>query len=145
MSPDPTWPRPVAQLENFLKSVGLHLEHQQESASFEDKLLLYTGESLAVRVVSDKGVWFIEVTNVKATDIQWFDAAIIRELLFGPGEEDVLSLEQQINFIEVNWPAIIRCFGPSEWQHTVARLCFLRIERTVRRLPGLFSPPSQIS
>jgi hypothetical protein len=145
MSPDPPWMSTVVKLEAFLTTVGLHIEHQEESAAFGDKLFLYKEEYLKVRVISDRNVWFVEVANVQAADSQWFDVAIIRELLFGPGGEDVLSLEQQIDFVEGNWSAISICFGPCQWLQTSDRLSFLREERTKRRLPGLFSPPSRVN
>jgi len=145
MSPDQPWMSMVAKLGGFLKSIGLHLEHQEESAAFGNKLFLYRGESLKLRVLSDRSVWLVEVANVQAADSQWFDVAIIRELLFGAKGEDILSLEQQIDFIEGNWSAISICFGPSQWLQTSARLSFLCEERIKRRLPGLFTPPSRVN
>ena len=144
MSTETSWPLVVTGLEEFMKRIGLKCERREEEASFSNKLLRYTGEFMAVRVVSDRGIWFIEVANVNAGAGQWYDVAIIRDLLFGSGE-DVLSLEKQVDFIECNWLAVSRCFSPPEWQHTSAQLTLLRNERTRRRLPGFFSPPAQIN
>jgi hypothetical protein len=144
MSADTTWPPAITEFERFLFSVGLQLERRDVEAAFGNKLLLYVGERLTVRVVSDRGIWFIEVTNAKGGAGNWYDAAIIRDL-FGSEGEAILSLEQQISFIEDNWLGINNCFGPSAWQQTSARLSFLREERTKRRIPGLFSPPKQIN
>jgi hypothetical protein len=93
----------------------------------------------------DRGVWFVEVANVQAANSQWYGASIIDELMGGPNKEDVLSLEQQINFIQENWAGISVRFGPSEWQHTSDQLSFLEEDRMRRRFPGLFSPPSQVN
>jgi hypothetical protein len=145
MSTDPNWATSIAKFEDFLKGQGMRLEHREEYASFGSKLFRYAGGSIAVRVVSDKGIWFVEIRSVQAADTQWYDTAIIRELLHGSAVEEVMSLEQQTNFVERDWPAIVRCFDPSDWHRTSTQLSILRLERTKRRNPGLSAPSAQVS
>jgi hypothetical protein len=136
-----SWPKAITDFEKFLQNTGLQCERREEDASFNDKLLQYSGSLVAVRVVSDRGIWFVEVAEAQAGPGQWYDVAILRDLLVGPGE-DVLPLHEQVDFVENNWPIICSRFSPSEREYTSARLALLRQERARRRLPRFFSPPS---
>lgn len=143
MSEDLVWPKTVIDFEEFLKSSGLQLEHREIKASFSNKFLQYGGPFVSVRVVSDRGIWFIEVAGANPQSGEWYDAAILRDLLLGPGE-DVLPLQEQVDLIEKNWPAICSRFDPAERKYTSARLASLRQERAKRRLPGFFRSPAVI-
>jgi hypothetical protein len=141
MNNDSSWPNAIINLERFLDRVGLKCERREEEASFGNKLLQYEGELAKVRAVSDRGVWFVEVADAQAQSNQWYDVAILRDLLIGQGE-DVLPLQEQVDLLERNWPAICSRFSPSEREYTSTRLAILRQERARRRLPGFFrSPP----
>jgi hypothetical protein len=143
MSNDSSWPKAITDLEGFLDRVGLKCERREEEASFSNKLLQYEGKPVKVRAVSDRGIWFVEVADAQARSNQWYDVAIIRDLLIGQGE-DVLPLQEQVDLLEQNWPAICSRFSPSEREYTSARLALLRQERTRRRLPGFFRSSSVV-
>jgi hypothetical protein len=128
MSNDSSWPKAITDFEEFLKRAGLQCERREEEASFSNRLLQYSGALMAVRAVSDRGIWFIEVAGDNPRSGEWYDAAMLRDLLLGSGE-DVLPLQEQVDFIEKNWPAIRSRFDPSEREHTSARLTLLRQER----------------
>ena len=98
MSNDLSWPKAITDFEEFLKRTGLQCERRQEEASFGNKLLQYSGPFMSVRAVSDRGIWFIEVAGGEARSDQWYDVAILRDLLVGPGE-DVLPLQEQVDFV----------------------------------------------
>jgi hypothetical protein len=143
MSDDSTWPKTVTDFEEFLKSSGLRCDRREEGASFNNKLLQYSGPVVSVRAVSDRGVWFIEVAGSHPQACEWYDAAILRDLLLGPGE-DVLPLQEQVDFIEKHWPDVCSRFNPEETKYTSARLALLRQERAKRRFPGFFRSPAVI-
>jgi hypothetical protein len=100
-------------------------------------LLQYGNSRIAERIVSDRHKWYVEVAEPVTRPDEWYDAAIVRDLLVGSGE-DVLSLTEQINFIQTNWAAIVDCFGPAHREDSHNRLALLRKERVRRRIPGLF-------
>ena len=81
-------------------------------------------------------MWIVYVSDVAGRPDEWYDVALIRDLLVGPGE-DVLSLADQVRIVEDNWAAIKLSFGTSRRQETHARLAHLYDERLDRRLPGL--------
>lgn len=136
-----SWPKAVIDFEEFLKGAGLQCERREEEASFSNKLIQCSGPLTRVRVVSDRGLWYVEVAGTEAGSCSWFDTAILRDLLLGPGE-DVLPLQEQVDFIEKHWHEISSCFAQSQREQTCARLTVLRRERANRRLPRFFPPPA---
>jgi hypothetical protein len=137
------WPKAITDFEEFLKNLGLRCDRREEEASFSNKLLQFSGANMTVRAVSDRGIWFIELAGVNPQFGEWYDAAIFRDLLLGPGE-DVLPVQEQVEFIEKNWTAICSLFDPKQITCASARLALLRQERARRRLPGFFRSPVSI-
>ena len=112
-------------------------QRREEQPVFNNKVLQYGNADIGVRVVSDKGIWYIEVADVAGHPNEWYDAAILRDLLLGSGE-DVLPLADQVEFVETQWPAIINRFTPAQREDTHAQLSSLRKDRAKRRFPGLY-------
>jgi hypothetical protein len=131
-----TWPKTVVDFEDFLRGIGMACQLRAEQSVFGNKMLQYADAIVGVRIVSDRGVWFVEIADIASRPDEWYDAAILRDLLLGPGE-DVLSLPTQIEFVEVKWQDIVSQFGAGLREETHARLAVLRKERAKRRFPGL--------
>lgn len=138
---DTTWPKVVADFETFLQKVGMACRRHEDQAVFGNKILQCENANIEVRVVSDRDVWFVEVADIVTRPNEWYDAAILRDLLLGRGE-DVLSLTDQVEIVETNWPAIVGHFSSAQREDTHARLALLRRERAERRFPGLYGPKS---
>ena len=132
----PTWPKEVLDFESYLENDGLVCRRRREEATFGDKLLEYANADIKLRILSDRGIWFIEVGDVSAHTDEWYDAALFHDLLNGQGK-DVLSLSEQIAVIKADWARIISSFRPTERENTHARLALLRKERAKRRFPSL--------
>ena len=130
------WPSDVAQFEAFLAQQGLVRTKREESGGFDNKVVEYADGRLAVRVVCEKSVWFVEVSDTDGQPGEWYDAAIVRDLLGGSGP-DVLSLQDQIAIVRDNWRTIARRFGPSDRAESHARVDRLRKQRVRRLFPGL--------
>jgi hypothetical protein len=137
---DSIWPEAIAAFEAFLERVGLTCQGREEFPAFGNKLVQYAGAGIGVRVGSDRGEWFVEIADLDGNSDKWYDAAIVRDLVLGPGE-DVLPLGDQIEFVERNWSAIVSRFGPVEGKETHARLAILRKERAMRLFPGMWLSP----
>jgi hypothetical protein len=131
------WPEAVADFKVFCSQAGLVCQRREEHASFGNKMVQYGSASVGLRVVSDRGIWFVEVADFTHHPNEWYDAAILRDLLIGPGA-DVLTLPDQIEFVEMSWPQILSGFGSERNIDTHERLARLRGERLRRRLPQLF-------
>lgn len=132
-----TWPTTVAAFEVFLEKAGLMRQRCEEQPAFNNKVLQYGNATIGVRVVSDRGIWYAELADVASHPSEWYDAAILRDLLLGCGE-DVLPLDDQIAFFETRLPAILDRFSPAQSADTHKRLAELRRDRAERRFPGLF-------
>lgn len=132
-----TWPDAIQDFELFLAKAGLTpQERLEDPAATGNRLVQYGGVDIAVRVVSDRYKWYVEVAEPVTQPADWYDAAILRDLLVGRGE-DVLSLPEQIGFVQTNWAGIVGCFDPVHREDSHSRLVVLRRERVRRRIPGL--------
>jgi hypothetical protein len=133
------WPSEVSAFEAFLTQQGLSRTAREVSGSFDNRFVEYSDGRLAVRVVCEKSVWHVEVSDVAARPADWYDAAVLRDLLGGRGK-DVLSLSSQIAIVESNWQGIRSQFSARQRDGSHVRLAQLRKERVKRRFPGLRGP-----
>jgi hypothetical protein len=131
-----TWPKAVVDFEAFLRRAGLMCRCRKEFEAFDNKLAQYDNASIGVRVECDRSIWITAVADIAARPDEWYDAAILRDLLVGLGE-DVLSFPDQIRIVRMNWPLIVSCFGHARREDTHVRLAILRRERLKRLFPSL--------
>jgi hypothetical protein len=133
---DSIWPREVVSFEAFLGRAGLVRQRIDQRPEFGNKLLQCGNAHVAVRIISDRGIWYVEVTDVAGRLDEWYDAGIVRDLLLG-SSEDVLTLRAQIEFVEAHWSEIVNRFAQVQRDETHARLKSLRAARTKRQFPDL--------
>jgi hypothetical protein len=130
---EPAWPEPVPAFEEFLKSAGLTCLRRETGSESGGKLLQYASAIVGVRLVFDACAWVVEVAGVPPPPGEWYDTPLLRDLLAGGRSADTLPLAQQIDFVQVNWRAIVRAFDPIRRADAQMRLAFLRGERAKRR------------
>jgi hypothetical protein len=131
------WPEALGAFEDFLKGKGLVCECRGTVPRYKEKLALYGNDKIAVRVLSERGVWFADVADIAARPDEWYDAEILRYLV--TGRDEALSIAEQLRAIEENWVAILDSFTPVHRDETHKRLEVLRKERSRRMFPGLLS------
>src|SRR6266436_4042968 len=107
------WPAAVSSFQDFLASAGLSLMHREEQPTLSNKLGQYGGACIGVRVVADMGVWYVEVADIGGRPNEWYDGALLRDLLIGRGP-DVLPIEEQVQLIEQCWPRIATLFDETQ-------------------------------
>jgi len=132
------WPLEVVAFEDFLKSKGLTCQRREKLSSFGDKLVQFSDEKLAVRVFSERAVWFVDVADAAAHPKEWYDAGILRDFMLGPAT-GAISLADQIKLVKENWPVIVHCFAAPQLEVTRKRLAGLQQDRAKRLFPGLTS------
>ena len=121
----------------FLENAGLTLDsHEVNEMCFGNTSYVFIDENMYIKLCSDRGIWFIEMAGA-ASPKEWFDAALLRDLRFGPGD-DILSLSDQVEFFKTNWEVISRSFEMSRRIETFSQLRKIRAERAKRRFPGLY-------
>ena len=74
-------PEDLPVLAHWLTSQGFTLTEHHVSSAFGDRLLLFEREPCRVRLVRDRGQWFLEIAGPTTSD--WFDADIWRSCLEG--------------------------------------------------------------
>lgn len=128
-------PESIVEFVSFLEGKGLVCQSRNgpDPVFFGNTLLQYGNDIVRIRLASDRSVWAVDIADAGQPD-EWYDVAIIRDLLVGSGE-DILPLPDQITFIRTNWQAILDCFNPVQCKETHARLSSLRMERAKRLFP----------
>jgi hypothetical protein len=133
------WTKSVTTFEQFLQSEGLELQNRREDPDISDsKLVEYGNRDIRVQVVCDRGVWSVMFSAPSVGPQHWYSTQTLRDLLLGPKDE-ILLLDEQIKFVESNWPSIISRFGSLEREDTQRQLQLLQVERAKRRWPNWFS------
>jgi hypothetical protein len=135
---DSTWPQIVAGFILFLEKAGLAFEHREERPEFDNKLVQYQSYGIGVRIVSDRGTWHIEISDLAGLSGKWYDAGLFRDLLLGT-RGGVIPFPDQIALVEENWPAILTRFSSEQRSDTHAELALLGEERVKRQFPQLCS------
>lgn len=134
---DSDWPEAVVEYESFLQQMGLQLQRREEQPVFSNKVSVFSDGGIAARIVSDKGIWFAEISDQAHRPAKWYDAAIIRDLLFGHGNaSDVPAFPEQAAIVTANWPRILAIFDDTRQEQTHAQLAALKKERAKRRFPN---------
>lgn len=141
-----TWPPEAGRVDEFTSWAGLKPTRHHVSGSFGDRLQEYASLTLAVRVVRDKGQWSIDVSDRAGRPDEWYDAALLRDLLDGGGS-DVLTFPEQVAVVEHAWNDIAVRFSAERREQTHTRLAALRTERAARlfqtlRDPQALTPPT---
>jgi hypothetical protein len=133
-----SFPEWVTDFEAFLKEAGLVCQDRGESPATRFKVVRWGNANLMVRVgffwqdYRDVELsWRVEIADPTTPPVQWYDAARIRELLVGPSDDHLLGPDA-VEFVESNWPAIVRCFSLEEKENTHEQLWRLWEDRLRR-------------
>jgi hypothetical protein len=132
------WPDELVPFEDFLKSKSLTCQRREKLPSFGDKLVQFSDEKLAVRVFSERAVWFVDVADADAHPQEWYDAGMLRDFILGPGT-GAMPLADQIKLVKENWSVIVHNFAAPQLEVTRKRLAGLEQDRAKRLIPGLTS------
>jgi len=128
-------PNSVNDVMRFLRAAGLVWEELRDGPG-PNEMLLYHGPVVDVRIVSDRGIWYIECSDSRGNQKEWYDVALVKLLLCGD-TPDILTIEEQAQFVVKCWNEVLDLFEPSNAQDTHSKLSLLRQERMRRRLPNL--------
>ena len=126
-------PNEIGTFEAFLLNKGLVCERRvgPDRKVFGNRILQYGNGIIGVQLVLDRSIWLIDIADVASRPNEWYDFAIVLELLVHHGI-DVMPLNTQIEMVQTNWQSIIDCFGPQHREKTHTQLDSLRKERAKR-------------
>lgn len=127
-------PAALASLTARLESLGFVCDSPDVSESFGDRVVTCEGLALAVRVVSDRGQWFVEVGRVDWDD--WFDPDVWRACIEGaeaPPEPRELAAQAEYVALNVERLAAVAAAAAEETE-VLTCLRQARAARARRRL-----------
>jgi hypothetical protein len=125
----------IQQVISFLESVGLSRKATDNADGFGSGAIRYQN-GVSVRILNDRGDWFIEVSDSQRPN-EWYDMALLREFL-GESGSDVLDVPEQVAILTSRWDAIRSAFEPARAAESHRRLQLLREERAKRRFPAWY-------
>jgi hypothetical protein len=117
----------ILELEAFLERNGLVCQRREgpDPNSFGNRVVQYGNSDIGVRLVLDRGIWSVAVADLVGRRGDWYDAAILRDLLFGASGK-ALSLPDRIQLIKENWLEIVARFRSDRRDKTHGELAALR-------------------
>ncbi len=127
----------ISQIDSFLKASGLTLVEGFASGGMGNQLLRYENDRIQVRLVCDRGNWFIEVHDPLDHPESWTGMSLFRSLLTGAEDHTELPLSEQAEILESNWTAILDRLGPEKAKETHKQLDVIYRRRLKRLLPKL--------
>lgn len=126
-------PEQIRQAITFLERHSLAREEGDRADGFGSRFITYRN-GVGVRIVSDRGDWYIEVSDSERPD-EWYDMALLRDILEGGGDSDVLGVDEQVAILTNHWNVIQEIFAPTQAAANHTRLQCLQEQRAQRRFP----------
>lgn len=132
--PEPDSPPELEEFEAFLTQQGLTCVRREEVPRATYRVVEYAAGYIAVRAESDRKCWIVEVAEKETRPKDWYDTAILRDVLIGEGPSR-LPLPDRFKIMQTIWPAILDAFSPERRAETHAQLAALRKIRFERVFP----------
>jgi len=120
------------QLSGFLTSCGFLSGVSKAGTGFGDSVVEYKSPSFRLRLVSDRGQSFAEISP--SSGMEWFDIPLLAFFIRGSGP-DVMTPSEQTDFIAEQFLAIESLMASTAG---IKSLNEARKSRAKRRMPGLF-------
>jgi hypothetical protein len=116
------------------KDCEMCLEHQHTFPSFGDTIISLRKQHFRVRLLRDRGDWFVEASSDQKPD-EWYDMALLQEEVTSQVEKDVLDFDEQAAILRAKWQEIEDMLTGSDSNVVHASLERRRQERAKRRFP----------
>jgi hypothetical protein len=98
-------PAALADLVTWLAAHGFREAGSESSGGFGDRYLVLSGDELAVRILSDRGQWFVDISRPGRTD--WYGVELWRVCLHGDGGPvEPMSPDEQAEFVRAEFDSL---------------------------------------
>ena len=116
---------------------GIALIKSSKSESFGNSLVVFCQPPFTVRILSDRRIWFIELSEESKPE-QWYDTSLLREAVVDQIGKDEMTLDEKVSFWEDSWPEIKKLFKDDAGAAHV-NLDRRRMNRAKRMFPIAYS------
>ncbi|HEX4070242.1 MAG TPA: hypothetical protein VHX68_03705 [Planctomycetaceae bacterium] len=125
-------PANILALEAFLRGEGLTVVRREgpDRKVFGNMLIEWADERIIVRIVKDRGIWLLEVADPSGQG-RSPDPALMMQLMVGT-TSDLVPLDEEIEFVQSHWSAIVDAFSIEKRTATNTRLHELAKARAKR-------------
>jgi hypothetical protein len=126
------------KIKQLFFAKGFKLENEEYLVSFGDSLLQFANGNLQVRVLSDRGIEYLEVSTLDKPG-SWYDLGLLKALML---DSDLLlahpSIEADLIFLFDRLEEILRMFEPISLEHTKTMLDELKALRAHQMFPDWY-------
>ena len=135
---DNTLQKPIKTMILLLESTwGFSKIEDFTSESFGNRSIIFRLNSFKIRISSDRGIWFIDLSEKRKTN-EWYDSQLIRELVDGSTQQDRASIEEKVDFWRKRWKEVELLFR-NDAEATHRALDCLKTARAKRIFPDWFN------
>lgn len=125
----------IMDMKKILISRGFQLIEQETSEYFGDYFYTYSNGTFNIRLVSDRSIESIDISNTIHKN-QWYDLALVKSLLYdGKKLNNVTTIEEHRCFLEEKLTDIAELFSDRNYPSTKKRLEELRNGRAEQMFP----------
>lgn len=105
---------------------------------FGDPHLIFSNSPFSVYIYGECGeVWFIEISHESLLN-EWYDTALIREIIVNKVDTDLMTLEEKLSFWKEHLAEVKRLFNDDE-KSVHDELKSRQMERAKRMLPKFYN------
>lgn len=127
------YPAAIQSLFDHLARTG---EYQMESSTYDDQSfgnvsVVLAGPTLCVRITKDRGQWSIEM-SASGAQRSWYDTYAIRKLLTNTIDDNMMSIDEQVQLIRDLWSELEQAFGSKFAEYTESKLHIIEKHRVKR-------------
>lgn len=126
----------ISQLQSLFSPVigreRMTLVSREESPYFGDAVLTFAGGLMELRLISDRGLPFVEL-RPRHDPSEWFELSLVQMLLTGSDALDGAPIQSLARFLEDHIDAVQTAFDDGQWPLTRRQLFALEKKRASRR------------
>lgn len=119
----------------FLKKNGFHLINKSNSINdFGNHSAIFSNDKIEIRFVQDRSINYIDIKNIHSE--KWYDLPLIITLSNNDNITEVISVENQVDFLIKHLQDIILLFDKNQ-EVTINKLEKLLNNRVEKMFPSL--------
>lgn len=118
----------LKKLINFLHKKGLYENHCSDKQFFGNEIYLFETDNMLIRVMSDRGIWSIEVSSKIGRYNEFHEFSYIISYFEGSPPHARVSIDEEADYFVANYNNISTLFNRKNHKSTIEMLQSKRLE-----------------
>jgi len=107
---------------------GLYENHCLDKQFFGNEIYLFEADNMLIRVVSDRGIWDIEVSSIFGRSNEFHEFSYIVSYLEGRESYTKIPISEEAAYFIANYNRISTLFNRKNYKNTIKALQAMRLE-----------------